>query len=93
MITPSSYTLLDLRQPGALLEPQRAVIELQGSYELAVVDRDNKVNMHLSPLATERAINGTTRGIGLFHATATRPNPNVVLPSITIWLGEKSSMS
>jgi RND family efflux transporter MFP subunit len=32
-------------QEGALLVPQRAVIELQGSYQLAVVDRDNKVSI------------------------------------------------
>jgi RND family efflux transporter MFP subunit len=30
-------------QPGALLVPQRAVSELQGSYEIAVVGSDNKV--------------------------------------------------
>jgi membrane fusion protein (multidrug efflux system) len=36
---------------GALLVPQRAVIELQGSYELAVVDRDNKVNIRLVTVA------------------------------------------
>src|SRR5262249_15023700 len=30
---------------GALLVPQRAVTELQGSYQLAVVDGDNKVDI------------------------------------------------
>ncbi len=30
---------------GALLVPQRAVSELQGSYEVAVVDKDNKVGI------------------------------------------------
>jgi RND family efflux transporter MFP subunit len=30
---------------GALLVPQRAVTELQGSYRVAVVDRDNKVSL------------------------------------------------
>jgi membrane fusion protein (multidrug efflux system) len=30
-------------QEGALLVPQRAVIELQGGYQVAVVDRTNKV--------------------------------------------------
>ena len=30
---------------GALLVPQRAVTELQGSYQVAVVDRDNKVSI------------------------------------------------
>jgi RND family efflux transporter MFP subunit len=33
-------------QSGALLVPQRAVNELQGSYQIAVVDGDNKVNIH-----------------------------------------------
>jgi len=32
-------------QTGALLVPQRAVNELQGSYQIAVVDADNKVNI------------------------------------------------
>jgi RND family efflux transporter MFP subunit len=32
---------------GALLVPQRAVNELQGSYQVAVVNRDNKVNIRL----------------------------------------------
>ena len=32
-------------QEGALLIPQKAVIELQGSYQVAVVDGENKVNM------------------------------------------------
>jgi membrane fusion protein, multidrug efflux system len=32
-------------QPDALLVPQRAVSELQGGYQVAVVDRDNKVSI------------------------------------------------
>jgi len=32
-------------QPGALLVPQRAVSELQGGYQVAVVDGDNKVKV------------------------------------------------
>jgi RND family efflux transporter MFP subunit len=32
-------------QPGALLIPQRAVSELQGGYQVAVVDADNKVEV------------------------------------------------
>jgi RND family efflux transporter MFP subunit len=32
-------------QPGALLVPQRAVNELQGSYQIAVVNPDNKVDI------------------------------------------------
>jgi membrane fusion protein (multidrug efflux system) len=32
-------------QPGALLVPQRAVNELQGSYQIAVVDAGNKVDI------------------------------------------------
>jgi membrane fusion protein (multidrug efflux system) len=34
--------------PGALLVPQRAVMELQGSYQVAVVEPDNKV--HIQPV-------------------------------------------
>ena len=33
------------RQPGALLVPQRAVSELQGGYQVAVVGADNKVDV------------------------------------------------
>jgi RND family efflux transporter MFP subunit len=32
-------------QPGALLVPQRAVTELQGSYQVALVDSENKVSI------------------------------------------------
>src|SRR5215468_1426874 len=32
-------------QEGALLVPQRAVSELQGSYQIAVVDSENKINV------------------------------------------------
>ena len=32
-------------QHDALLVPQRAVSELQGSYQVAVVDSDNKVSI------------------------------------------------
>lgn len=38
----STYT-----RTGALLVPQRAVVELQGSYQLAVVGSDNKVNVRI----------------------------------------------
>jgi RND family efflux transporter MFP subunit len=38
----STYT-----RTGALLVPQRAVIELQGSYQLAVVGADNKVSVRI----------------------------------------------
>jgi RND family efflux transporter MFP subunit len=41
-IRASTYT-----RNGALLVPQRAVIELQGSYQLAVVGSDNKVNVRI----------------------------------------------
>jgi membrane fusion protein (multidrug efflux system) len=34
---------------GALLVPQRAVSELQGAYQVAVVDEENKV--HLQPVS------------------------------------------
>jgi RND family efflux transporter MFP subunit len=36
---------------GALLVPQRAVNELQGSYQIAVVNPDNKVNIRLVTVA------------------------------------------
>jgi RND family efflux transporter MFP subunit len=32
-------------RPGAVLVPQKAVIELQGSYQVAVVANDNKINI------------------------------------------------
>lgn len=38
----STYT-----RTGALLVPQRAVIEIQGTYQLAVVGGDNKVNVRI----------------------------------------------
>jgi len=38
---------LDLKH-DALLVPQRAVSELQGSYQVAVVDQDNKI--HIQPV-------------------------------------------
>ncbi len=42
----STYT-----RTGALLVPQRAVIELQGSYQLAVVGSDNKVSVRIVKVA------------------------------------------
>jgi len=38
----STYT-----RTNALLVPQRAVIEIQGTYQLAVVGSDNKVNVRI----------------------------------------------
>jgi membrane fusion protein (multidrug efflux system) len=38
----STYT-----RTGALLVPQRAVVELQGTFQLAVVGSDNKVNVRI----------------------------------------------
>jgi membrane fusion protein, multidrug efflux system len=32
-------------EPNALLVPQRAVSELQGGYQVAVVDAENKINI------------------------------------------------
>ena len=32
-------------RPGALLVPQKAVVELQGSYQVAIVGNDNKVTL------------------------------------------------
>jgi membrane fusion protein (multidrug efflux system) len=33
------------KKPGALLVPQRAVTELQGSYQVAIVDGENRVSI------------------------------------------------
>ena len=48
ILRPGQYARIraatSIRQ-GALLIPQRAVSELQGSYQVAVVDRDNKVSI------------------------------------------------
>ena len=41
--------LLYSTMPGALLVPQRAVSELQGVYQVAVVGGDNKVNIRAWP--------------------------------------------
>jgi len=41
-------------KPGALLVPQRAVTELQGTYQVAVVGPDNKV--HIQPIKMGRRI-------------------------------------
>lgn len=41
-------------KPGALLVPQRAVTELQGTYQVAVVGPDNKV--HIQPVKMGRRI-------------------------------------
>ncbi len=54
-------------QQGALLVPQQAVIDLQGTHQLAVVDRDNKV----SDSNRERRRNGRQRSGS--SATASSP--------------------
>jgi RND family efflux transporter MFP subunit len=48
LLRPGGYGRVRLSvqtQPNALLVPQRAVTELQGSYQVAVVDKDNKVSI------------------------------------------------
>ena len=48
LLRPGGYGRVRLSartQPGALLVPQRAVTELQGSYQVAVVDGANKVSI------------------------------------------------
>jgi len=48
LLRPGGYGRVRLSvqtQPNALLVPQRAVTELQGSYQVAVVDHDNKVSI------------------------------------------------
>ncbi len=47
-LRPGQYALIRTSTrflPGALLVPQRAVIELQGSYQIAVVDSGNRVSI------------------------------------------------
>jgi len=48
-------------QKGALLVPQRAVLELQGSYQVAVVDGENKVSVRRCKSATASARSGLLR--------------------------------
>jgi membrane fusion protein (multidrug efflux system) len=48
LLRPGQYALVRARtetREGALLVPQRAVAELQGSYQIATVDQDNKVHI------------------------------------------------
>ena len=48
LLRPGGYGRVRLSvrtEPGALLVPQRAVTELQGSYQIAVVDSGNKVSI------------------------------------------------
>jgi membrane fusion protein (multidrug efflux system) len=48
LLRPGGYGRVRLSvktQPGAILVPQRAVTELQGSYQVAVVDGENKVSL------------------------------------------------
>jgi membrane fusion protein (multidrug efflux system) len=48
VLRPGQYALVRARtetREGALLVPQRAVAELQGSYQVATVDQDNKVHI------------------------------------------------
>lgn len=57
ILRPGQFARISLRtdiKPGALLVPQRAVIELQGSYQVAVVGPDNKV--HIQPIKVGRRI-------------------------------------
>ena len=45
MVTPGRRRAIISTQPDALLVPQRAVSELQGGYQVAVVDNENKVSI------------------------------------------------
>ena len=44
---------MDLKK-GAILVPQRAVSELQGSYQVAVVGADNKVTIKVVKIGPDR---------------------------------------
>ncbi|MEY2563864.1 MAG: rane fusion protein multidrug efflux system [Verrucomicrobiota bacterium] len=55
ILRPGQFARISLRtdvKPGALLVPQRAVIEMQGSYQVAIVGPDNKV--HIQPVKVGR---------------------------------------
>jgi membrane fusion protein (multidrug efflux system) len=48
ILRPGQYALVRAKietRPGAILLPQRAVMELQGSYQVATVDAQNKVHL------------------------------------------------
>jgi membrane fusion protein (multidrug efflux system) len=62
-------------QPGALLVPQRAVSELQGSYQVAVVDSENKVNIRTVTL-------GDAAGSEWIVTTGLKPGDRVVAEGI-----------
>jgi RND family efflux transporter MFP subunit len=59
-------------QRGALLVPQRAVTELQGSYQIAVVNADNKV--HIQPVQV-----GPQIGTNWVIASGLKPGEQVVI--------------
>jgi RND family efflux transporter MFP subunit len=61
--------------PGALLVPQRAVIELQGSYQVAVVDGDNRVNIR--PVTV-----GERVGFQWIVSTGLKPREHVVTEGV-----------
>ena len=57
ILRPGQFARISVRtdtRPGALLVPQRAVIELQGSYQVALVAPDNKA--HIQPVKMGRRI-------------------------------------
>jgi membrane fusion protein (multidrug efflux system) len=62
-------------QQGALLVPQRAVIDLQGTHELAVVDSSNKVSIRPVTL-------GDTAGNESIVTEGVRPGEQVVVEGI-----------
>jgi len=62
-------------QQGALLVPQRAVIELQGSYQLAVVDNKNEV--HIRPVKV-----GERVGVQWIISDGVKPGERVVTEGV-----------
>jgi RND family efflux transporter MFP subunit len=62
-------------QPHALLVPQRAVSELQGSYQVAVVDGDNKVSIRTVTV-------GDRTGTDWIISDGLKPGENVVVEGI-----------
>jgi membrane fusion protein (multidrug efflux system) len=60
---------------GAVLVPQKAVIDLQGTHQLAVVDRDNKVQIRVATL-------GDTVGADWIIRSGVNPGERVVVEGV-----------
>ena len=76
-LLPGQFARVRLMQVrhGALVVPQRAVIELQGSYQVAVVGRDNQV--HMQPVTP-----GERVGAGWVITGGLQPGDRVVVEGV-----------